>query len=48
MKRYQRAREINNKGLIAFVRSDIKKQEKLKDMNWIRDLNGLPKEVGAR
>ncbi|CUU06215.1 hypothetical protein JGI2_01361 [Candidatus Kryptobacter tengchongensis] len=39
-----KAREINQKGLIAFIPDKIK-MEKFKGMPWIRKLSDLPKEV---
>lgn len=40
-----KAREINDKGLIAFIRDELKSRENLKEMPWIRSLNDLPKEL---
>ncbi len=40
-----KAKEINEKGLIAFVRDELKQKEQLKNMAWIRGLNSLPKEL---
>lgn len=37
-----KAREINEKALIAFVRDDLKQAEYIKDMPWIRKLSNLP------
>ncbi len=39
-----KAKEINEKGLIAFVRNDIY-SEKFKGMSWIRKLSDLPKTL---
>lgn len=39
-----KAKEINQKGLIAFIPDKIK-MEKFKGMPWIRKLSDLPKEV---
>jgi len=46
-----KAQEIHQKGLIAFVRDEIKEREALKKMSWIRPLSSLPEELrtyGAR
>jgi len=40
-----KAKEINEKGLIAFVRDELKQKEQIKNMAWIRGLNSLPKEL---
>lgn len=40
-----KAEEINEKGLIAFIRDDLKQREYLKEMAWIRKLSDLPKEL---
>ena len=40
-----KAREINEKGLIAFVRDELK-ESKFKNFHWIRKLSDLPREVG--
>ncbi len=40
-----KAKEINEKGLIAFVRDELKQKEQIKNMSWIRGLNSLPKEL---
>ncbi len=40
-----KATEINEKGLIAFVRDELATNEDLKDMPWIRKLSDLPKEL---
>lgn len=38
-----KAMEIDEKGLIAFVRDELKNE--LKDKDWIRSLNSLPQEI---
>jgi len=46
-----KAQEINEKGLIAFVRDEIKQNSKLEQFTWIRKLSTLPwelKEYGTR
>ena len=40
-----KANEINQKGLIAFVRDEIVKNQSLQRMPWIRKLTELPKEL---
>ncbi|MGQ9608088.1 MAG: type II restriction endonuclease [bacterium] len=40
-----KAREINEKALIAFVRDDLKQVEYIKDMPWIRKLSDLPEDL---
>jgi hypothetical protein len=40
-----KAKEINEKGLIAFVRDDLVQNGPLKNLNWIRKLSDLPKEI---
>lgn len=39
------AEEINKKGLIAFIRDNLKEKEPFKNMPWIRKLSNLPKEL---
>jgi len=41
----RKAKEIKEKGLIAFVRDDLKEQEHLIGKPWIRKLSDLPKEL---
>ncbi|CUS82315.1 hypothetical protein JGI16_11811, partial [Candidatus Kryptonium thompsonii] len=40
-----KANEINQKGLIAFVRDELLKNRAFKKMPWIRKLSDLPKEL---
>lgn len=40
-----KANEINEKGLIAFVRDELAKSPLLQKMPWIRSLTDLPKEL---
>jgi hypothetical protein len=40
-----KAKEINEKGLIAFVRDDLVQNGPLKNLSWIRKLSDLPKEI---
>jgi hypothetical protein len=40
-----KAKEIDEKGFIAFVRDDLKDSSHLNDMPWIRKLSDLPKEL---
>lgn len=40
-----KANEINQKGLIAFVRDELTKNPSLQKMPWIRKLSDLPKEL---
>jgi len=40
-----KAKEINQKGLIAFVRDEIVETPPFNEMPWIRKLSDLPKEV---
>jgi hypothetical protein len=40
-----KAQEINEKGLIAFVRDELKQKSPLNEMTWIRRLSDLPKEL---
>lgn len=40
-----KANEIKGKGLIAFVRDNLKQEEHLKDKPWIRKLSDLPEEL---
>ncbi|MFN7181711.1 MAG: type II restriction endonuclease [Planctomycetota bacterium] len=40
-----KANEINQKGLIAFVRDELTKTQALQKMPWIRKLADLPKEL---
>lgn len=40
-----KAEEINEKGLIAFVRDQLKQRKGLKEITWIRRLSDLPKEL---
>jgi len=40
-----KANEINQKGLIAFIRDELTKTESLQKMPWIRKLSDLPKEL---
>ncbi len=40
-----KANEINEKGLIAFVRDEIAERKELKKLPWIRKLSDLPKEL---
>ncbi len=40
-----KANEINQKGLIAFVRDEITKGQALQKMPWIRKLSDLPNEL---
>lgn len=40
-----KAEEINEKGLIAFVRDELKESKHLKEKAWIRRLNDLPMEL---
>ncbi len=40
-----KAKEINQKGLIAFVRDEVTKSQSLQKMPWIRKLADLPKEL---
>jgi len=42
-----KAREIHEKGLIAFVRDEIKQRGELRGMSWIRSLSSLPEELRA-
>jgi hypothetical protein len=39
------AKDINEKGFIAFVRDELKQKEALRQMEWIRRLSDLPKEL---
>ena len=40
-----KAKEINEKGFIAFVPDEVKKRKELMDMHWIRCLSNLPGEL---
>ncbi len=40
-----KAEEINEKGLIAFIRDELAEKEDFKSMPWIRKLSDLPKEI---
>ena len=40
-----KAKEINQKGLIAFVKDELTKTQSLQKMPWIRKLTDLPKEL---
>lgn len=40
-----KAKEINEKGLLAFVRDDLVQNSPLKNLSWIRKLSDLPKEI---
>ena len=40
-----KAKEINEKGLIAFVRDYLVQNGPLKNLSWIRKLSDLPKEI---
>lgn len=40
-----KANEINQKGLIAFVRDELTKIQSLQNMPWIRKLSELPREL---
>lgn len=41
-----KVRMIEDLGLIAYVRDDLKSEEHLKDKDWIRRLSDLPKDLG--
>lgn len=40
-----KANEINEKGLIVFVRDELKMREDLREVMWVRELRELPKEL---
>jgi len=40
-----KAKEINQKGLIAFVKDELTNTQSLQKMPWIRKLTDLPKEL---
>lgn len=41
-----KANEINQKGLIAFVRDELLKNKRFQKMPWVRKLSNLPRELG--
>ncbi len=41
----RKANEINEKGLIAFIRDELAESADLKELPWIRRLSDLPKEL---
>lgn len=43
-----KAKEIEEKGLIAFVKDEIKEREGLRDKPWIRKFSDFPKELERR
>jgi len=43
-----KADEINEKGLIAFVKDEIKEREGLRDKPWIRKFSDFPEELRRR
>lgn len=42
----QKAKEIKETGMVAYVPEHLKNQKHLKDKHWIRPLSALPKDVG--
>ena len=42
----QKAKEIKETGMVAYVPEHLKNQKHLKDKHWIRPLSELPKDVG--
>ena len=43
-----KAKEIDQLGIIAYVRDDLKAQSHLETKNWIRKLSDLPTDLGVR
>lgn len=41
----EKANEINAKGLIVFIKDDLKEEPELKKLTWVRKLKDLPKEL---
>lgn len=41
-----KASEIDQLGIIAYIRDEVKTKEHLKKMDWIRKLSDLPKDLG--
>lgn len=42
----QKAKEIKETGMVAYVPEHLKQQKHLKDKQWIRPLSELPKDIG--
>lgn len=40
-----KAREIESRGLIAFVKDELEDREPLRSMSWIRKLSNLPENI---
>lgn len=42
-----KAKEIDQLGIIAYVKDELKDQSHLRDKDWIRKLSDLPRDLGA-